>query len=156
MSDCPFCAAIESGTVVYEDEKLVVVVPEKVVSKGHFQVIPKEHKTIIKVERDGLHAALKKAAITAGNEVRSVQMSFKPGKLHLYSQQEGIGESESEIPIEYDGDKFEITFNPDFIMDYLKVIDSTTIPLCFKDEHSSCMIEDNERDFYIVMPITTK
>jgi DNA polymerase III sliding clamp (beta) subunit (PCNA family) len=41
-------------------------------------------------------------------------------------------------------------------MDYLKVMDSTTIPLCFKDEHSSCMIEDNEHDFYIVMPITTK
>lgn len=45
MSNCPFCAALESDSIVYEDEKLVIVVPEKVVCKGHFQVIPKEHKT---------------------------------------------------------------------------------------------------------------
>ena len=40
---------------------------------------------------------------------------FKNNKLRLFSQQEGIGESESEIPVDYSGSKFDITFNPDFI-----------------------------------------
>ncbi|MHC4944502.1 MAG: hypothetical protein ACYTG7_15910 [Planctomycetota bacterium] len=83
-------------------------------------------------------------------------MNFKTGALKLYSQQEGIGESESEVSIEYEGDKLEITFNPDFLMDYLKVMDAEQTTLYFKDENSSCLIEDNENEFYIVMPITAK
>lgn len=119
-------------------------------------VIPAENEIRIAVERENLQSVLRKVSITAGTEVRSVQFAFKPGLLQLYSQQEGIGEAEAEIPIEYDGAKFEITFNPDFVSDYLKVMDNDSISLFFKDENSSCLIEDDEKEFYIVMPITSK
>jgi DNA polymerase-3 subunit beta len=119
-------------------------------------VIPEDNKLMIKVDKEDFHSAVRKVSITAGTEVRSVQMNFKPGALKLYSQQEGIGESESEVSIEYEGDKLEITFNPDFLMDYLKVMDAEQTTLYFKDENSSCLIEDNENEFYIVMPITAK
>jgi DNA polymerase-3 subunit beta len=119
-------------------------------------VIPDDNELLIKVDREELHAALRKVSITAGTEVRSVQLNFKPGALKLYSQQEGIGESESEVPIDYEGNKLEITFNPDFLMDYLKVMEDEQAKLYFKDENSSCLIEDNENEFYIVMPITSK
>lgn len=119
-------------------------------------VIPSNNENVIKVNKEDLLSAVKKVAITAGNEVRSVQFIYLPKTLKLFSQQEGIGESQAELGIDYDGDKFEITFNPDFIMDYLKVIESDEVPFCFKDENSSCLIEDNSREFYIVMPITSK
>lgn len=118
--------------------------------------IPQDNDKVVTVNKEDLYSALRKVSITAGTEVRSVRFSFQPGKLKLYSQQEGIGESESEVTIEYDGDSFDITFNPDFYSDYLKVMENEKVTLLFKDENSSCLIEDNEKEFYIVMPITSK
>ena len=94
-------------------------------------------------------------SITAGNEVRAVLFSFSTQNLRLTSQQEGIGESEVVIPIEYEGDQMEITFNPDFIMDYIKVIEIDELPLFLKDENSSCLFQESSGEFYIVMPITS-
>ena len=74
--------------------------------------------------------------------------------LNFYSQQEGIGESESSVPVDFSDKEFKITFNPDFIMDYLKVMTNDNVKLYFKDEESSCLIEDSDQEFYIVMPIT--
>ena len=119
-------------------------------------VIPRDNDLVIEVDRDSLYSVLRKVSITAGTEVRSVQFVFKKGILKLYSQQEGIGEAEAEVPIEYEGKKLEITFNPDFITEYLRVLDNEKISLQFKDENSSCLIQDNDKEFYIVMPITSK
>lgn len=119
-------------------------------------VIPSDNNTIFIIEKEDLYSALRKVAITAGSEVRAVQFNFMPGILKLYSQQEGIGESEVELPIEYDGDGFEISFNPDFITDYLKVYEKDTLSLCFKDENSSCLMKDSDKELYIVMPITSQ
>jgi len=120
------------------------------------EAIPKENNIFVKIDKDELTASLRKASITAGNEVRSVKFTFKPGNLQMFSQQEGIGESQANVPIEYEGNKFSITFNPDFVLDYLKVMDNMVTEFCFKDEGSACMIKDNEKEFYIVMPITAK
>jgi len=118
------------------------------------EVIPQDNAFCIQVNKDNLYSALRKVSITAGTEVRSVQFIFTKNNLKLYSQQEGIGESECDVPIQYGGDKFEITFNPDFIADYLRVLDSGNVMFCLKDESSSCLLKNNESDFYIVMPIT--
>ena len=119
-------------------------------------VVPVENDLRIPINRDNLLSALKKVSITAGNEVRSVHFQFNKGMLRMSSQQEGIGESQVEIPVEYDEKKLEITFNPDFIVEYLKVVHAEEIPFLLRDENSSCLIEESDKDFYIVMPITSK
>jgi len=44
MTDCKYCQIIEKKTnIIYEDEKIIVAVPEKPVTKGHVQVITKKH-----------------------------------------------------------------------------------------------------------------
>ena len=53
MSDCPYCKALQNKeNVLYEDEKLAVVFPEKTLTKGHLQIIPKEHKTTLQDYED--------------------------------------------------------------------------------------------------------
>ncbi len=118
------------------------------------EVIPKNNETVITIDKEVLYSAFRKVAITAGSEARSVLLAFKEGNLTLSSYQEGIGESKAEISIDYSGKKIEISFNPDYIMDYLKVIENSKVKLLLKDEESSCMIEDNEKEFYVIMPIT--
>ena len=118
------------------------------------EAVPKDNHLCISIEKELFSAALRKVSITAGSEVRSVLFEFKKGMLNFFSQQEGIGESESSVPVDFSDKEFKITFNPDFIMDYLKVMTNDNVKLYFKDEESSCLIEDSDQEFYIVMPIT--
>lgn len=48
MSDCVFCKLIEQKKhVLYEDEKVVALVPPKAFVAGHVVVLPREHAPII-------------------------------------------------------------------------------------------------------------
>ena len=117
-------------------------------------VIPKDNINLVRINVEDLILSLRKASITAGNEVRAVQFIFNKNTLTLFSQQEGIGESKTEIPIKYSGDILNITFNPDYIMDFIKEVNNDEVIFRIKDGSSSCIIEDSENEFYIIMPIT--
>lgn len=67
MSECNCCAVLkEKKNVVYEDEKLVVVVPERSFAKGHIQVIPKtHHKNIQEITEKELEHLMYTASFAA-------------------------------------------------------------------------------------------
>ena len=123
---------------------------------NYMDVIPKDHNKKISVEREAFLSALRKAAITAGEEARSVRFSFKPGWLKIFSCQEGVGEAEVEIPVEFEGEPFDITFNPDFIVDYLRVVESDKVQIELKDTMSAGLFKTGEDSLYVVMPITAR
>lgn len=53
MSDCPFCTALlDKASILYEDDKLAVVLPLKTVARGHLRVIPKSHRTVLQDYED--------------------------------------------------------------------------------------------------------
>ncbi len=44
MSECKYCETLQSKkNLVYEDETMLIVVPEKTLCAGHLQIIPKKH-----------------------------------------------------------------------------------------------------------------
>jgi len=53
MADCEYCELVQSRkNLLYEDEKLVAVVPEKPLAKGHVVVVAKEHHANIQDVED--------------------------------------------------------------------------------------------------------
>jgi DNA polymerase-3 subunit beta len=59
-----------------------------------------------------------------------------------------VGEYEEEVPIEYDGEKVEIAFNPDFMLDILRHIESEMVCFILKDTTSPGVIKP-----YVEAPI---
>ncbi len=44
MNACEYCKIIEEKTgILFEDDKLIAIIPEKPLLKGHIKIIPKEH-----------------------------------------------------------------------------------------------------------------
>jgi len=119
-------------------------------------VIPEKGSNRTIIAREELLSALRKASITAGEESRSVRFSFKAGSLTVFSRFEGVGEAEVEVPVKYEGKPVEITYNPDFILDYIRVLDSDDLEINFKDKMSAGLFIGGEETVYVVMPITTK
>ncbi len=69
-----------------------------------------------------------------------------------------VGEYDEEIPVQYEGDPIEIAFNPDFLLDVLKHIDTEDAYLVLKDAMSPGIIkpaQNGAADKYVnvVMPI---
>ena len=65
-----------------------------------------------------------------------------------------VGESTVEIPVPYADDPLEVGFNPQYLIDALKVLDQDRFRLELKDEASPGVLKEGESFTYVVMPIS--
>ena len=107
------------------------------------------------IRREELAHAIQRASITAGDEGPSVELSLSAGNLTVKSRQEGVGESKSELEVEYEGDGVDIRFNPAFLAEYLKNLPEETVTFRFKDRTSAGLFLGSDTSLYVVMPITS-
>ncbi|MDP6379854.1 MAG: DNA polymerase III subunit beta [Phycisphaerae bacterium] len=128
--------------------------------EGHFpkyeDVIPKDkdldkHATLGKEE---FHAAVRKAALLTTEEARSIKLQFKSEELTLSSQAPEMGEATVRMPAAYDGKEIEIGFNPQFLADALKIIETEEIIFAFQGPNQPGMISVGKEFIYVVMPVS--
>ncbi|OGS38834.1 MAG: DNA polymerase III subunit beta [Elusimicrobia bacterium RIFOXYD2_FULL_34_30] len=126
---------------------------------GHFpnydQVIPKERKGSIKIKTKDLLDATERVSLISAGRTSSIKYSIMKGKILLYSMEQGRGEGNDEIEIDYKGESFDVAYNPNYIIDMLKVCDSKEIILEFNTPVSPGVLKpDNDSNYtYIIMPM---
>ncbi len=109
----------------------------------------------VDIDREELARAVPRAALTAGESSRAVELTFDKGMLSVSSRQEGLGEARSELGVNYEGDAIGIRFNPEFLGDFLKISGDSTVTFRFKDRLSAGEFSSSENARYVVMPITS-
>ncbi len=121
-------------------------------------VIPKDQNRTVKAGRDELSLAVRKASVLTNEESRGVRMTFKADtkKLTLSSRAPEMGEAEIDVQLNgYEGDDLEISFNPAFIADVLRVCDEAEVIVELKGPDKPGLIRSAASDFlYVVMPVT--
>lgn len=117
-------------------------------------VIPKDQDKKVIFDRDTLRSAIRRASLLTNEESRSVRMKFEPNKLTLTSHAPEMGEAVVHLELkDYTGETLEIGFNPTYIADALKVIDSQELSFEFKAANKPGLIRCG-RDFtYVLMPV---
>ncbi len=120
-------------------------------------VIPKDQDKKVTASRDELSSAVRKASVLTNEESRGVRMAFtsKDKKLKLSSRAPEMGESEISIDLsKFEGDDIEISFNPTFITDVLKVIPDQDVIVELKAPNRPGLIRLMNNEFvYVVMPV---
>ncbi|MCH7909099.1 MAG: DNA polymerase III subunit beta [Candidatus Hydrogenedentes bacterium] len=121
-------------------------------------VIPKKNDKEITINTNIFTEAIRRTRTMTNEKFNSVRIAMENGKMTVKVVTPEVGEYEEEIPVEYEGESFEIAFNPDFILDVLRQIDSEMTLLHLKDSMSPGVLKPlNEApsDQYInvVMPI---
>lgn len=124
-------------------------------------VIPKKYDKEIVIGHEPFLRCMRRAAAMTNDKFRNVRLIFDAGLLKIFVKTPDVGEYEEEIPVDYDGQKLEIAFNPFFILDVLRYIDSEHVYLQFKDSGSPGVIKpylDGPINNYInvIMPINIK
>jgi DNA polymerase-3 subunit beta len=118
------------------------------------RVVPSGNDNHVGAEREALLTFIKRAALLSPADSRSVKFSVDKGSLKLSSRTAEIGEAELSLPVSYEGNSFEVDFNPNYLLDVLRVIDSDKVTLELKDSECAGMIREGKGYTYVVMPLT--
>lgn len=120
-------------------------------------VIPKDQDKKVLADRDSLNRAVRKAAVLTNEESRGVRLAFdgKAKRLTLSSRAPEMGEAEISVDLSsYDGSDIEISFNPTFISDVLRVTTEQEVIVELKASNKPGLIRSAASDFmYVVMPV---
>lgn len=119
------------------------------------QVIPTETKMRVNVERELLLNAAHRVALLSSDKSNSVKLSFSKNNLEIMANTPEVGEARENLPVDFDGEEFEIAFNPGFLMDPLRNLDSDEIHFDFIDDLSPGIIRYNQPFLYVLMPMRT-
>lgn len=120
------------------------------------QVIPKSHAVTVPLVAGPFHSAVRQAAIMTDEESKRVVFKFTKGKLTLNARGAESGRSKVEFPIEYDGKPIEISFDPKFVNDMLKVMDADTpLTLDLTDTTTPAVFRQGDGYLYVVVPLVT-
>ena len=120
---------------------------------NYVQVIPRECAETITVDRQGLLDALDRASVMTMDEAHSTKLIFEGNRLTVTSAASDIGEAKDEVNIKYAGEKLEILFNPNYVMDCLKAIDDDEVIINLNDGHSPAVIKCSIPFLYVLMPL---
>ena len=119
-------------------------------------VIPKDGDKKATFEINLLASAVRRAALLTNEESRGVMMRFSNDdqQLTLSSRAPEMGEAEIQVGMsEYDGDDIEIGFNPRFITEALKVLETDSVMIEMKAPAKPGVIRAGSDFLYVVMPV---
>ena len=122
------------------------------------RVLPKEHPHMLVLQRDELRSAVERVAQFADERSRAIRIQVLKGELKVHSSISETGESEETIPVEYDGSDVEIGFNAQYLLEFLRSVDSSEVEFRFKDSNSAGELRPHAGPpdtvyRYVVMPM---
>jgi DNA polymerase-3 subunit beta len=119
-------------------------------------VMPKKTTVRVTLNTAELQAAVRQAAIMTDNDRKCVTFKFARDKLTLLAQGASSGRSRIELPIPYDARPIDIGFNPEYLVDMLKILPpDADLVLEMNDGASPALFRCGEHYSYLVMPLTT-
>ncbi len=155
-SDDNLKIAMAPGHVMFSLEDTVIY---SRLLEGQFlnykEIIRKDHKTTLTVNKRELQYSLERASLLAKEEKANlVKLTIKDGEMAINSNSE-IGDVNETIQTEIVGEDLNIAFNSRYILDGIKIIDSEEIELKFMGSLNPCIINpvDDENYTYLVLPV---
>jgi len=117
------------------------------------QVIPKEAKEKITVDRGQFLLGTKRAALLTTQDSQSIKIDVLKNRMVISKSNPNIGETKEELEIGYKGHDIAAGFNPTYLIDVLKVLpkDEVEIEMMGPDKPAVIRIEDWY--VYLVLPM---
>src|ERR671912_2351386 len=93
------------------------------------RVIPKGNDKHIEFERERLTNAVKRVALLSNERSRAVKFDIAKGKVDVTSSSSEFGEAREELQVDYAGPALTISFNAQYVLDFLNVVETDVVSL---------------------------
>lgn len=121
-------------------------------------VIPQKHDKEVIINTASFMEAMRRTRTMTNDKFNSVRISVEDKQVRLKVVTPEIGEYEEDLATDYDGERVEIAFNPEFILEVLRHVETKNVCLLLKDGMSPGVLKpysDSPEETYVnvIMPI---
>lgn len=118
------------------------------------QVIPAKHQARMPLTVSTFLSAIRQAAIMTDDQSKRVRFQFAKGNLTLRAQGAEAGQSRVEMPVPYEGKGLEISFDPKYLTDMLRVLEpDAELQLELGDSSAPAVFRHEPGYVYVVVPM---
>ncbi len=134
-----------------------VVVSSNLV-EGNFpkyeDIIPTDYDKKLTLSRDATLSAVRRAALLTSDESRGIKLAVGDDTLVFSSRAPEAGDARIEMSIKYKGEPIEIGFNPQFLIDALRVVREPEFELEFGQQDRPGLMKSGQNFLYVLMPVS--
>jgi DNA polymerase-3 subunit beta len=116
-------------------------------------VIPKDTDKQMTAATADFLSAIRRAALLTTEESKGVRMAFSKKGLVLTSRSPESGEATINFPAKFEGTDVEIGFNPTFLTEALRVVDTDEIALELTAPNRPGLLKGGQNFLYVIMPV---
>lgn len=146
--------SVAIGDISFQSKLIEGVFP------NYDQVIPKKMTSKIKLNVSETMSAVKQMALLTGDRLSadrssSIKCSFEKNKMIVSANTVGLGSGEAEVEIKYEGESFDINFNPNYLKDILQNIEEENIVFAYTTAQNPVILSPEKDNKYlcVVMPM---
>ncbi len=110
------------------------------------RIIPESMESHLSLHREELMTLLRQVSLFTSDVNQSVRFTFSNGELKLSANAMEVGEGNVSMPVNYNGDKLDIAFNPGFFLDILRHTKEETLDMGIIDAFNPVVIREEETD----------
>lgn len=118
------------------------------------QLLPESYEHELRVSRSELLAVVRRISLLAQKNT-PLRMRFSDGMVEISAQTPDVGEASETLPVNFQGEQFEIGFNPAFLRDGLESGESDDLELKLISPLRPGLLESGSdgQFMYLIMPI---
>jgi DNA polymerase-3 subunit beta len=123
----------------------------------HERAIAKDNDKQVVFDTKSLLSTVQRVALLTGDRARAVRLQISSGLLVVSTANPDVGEAVEELECEYEGSDIRLGINPDYLCQFLAVVESEKVRLEVKDENSQCVgypVETTDKRYLcVIMPM---
>ena len=116
-------------------------------------IIPSDYDKKLMLATDVVLSAVRRSSLLTSEESRGIKLSVEKDKLVFSGRAPETGDAQVEMPIDYKGEPIEIGFNPQFLIDVLRVIKTPEFDMELGQGDRPGLIKSGTDLLYVLMPI---
>ena len=119
------------------------------------RVIPRGGDKTVTIAHDVFKQSLQRVAILSNEKLRGVFLNFNEDSLQLRANNPEQDEAVEDIAIQYNNSSMEMSFNAQYILDVLSVLDGDAVLMTMTEANQSVLVQDpsHKDQTYVVMPM---
>lgn len=140
--------------IAFEFEGILIV--SKLIENtypNYRQVIPASTEHRVTIERELLLNAARRVSLMTNDQSNTIRLSFRKNQLEISTVTQELGEAHESIAVKYEEKDVDIAFNPAYLMDPLRSLDTDEVFFEFSDELSPGLLKINRPFLYVLMPM---
>lgn len=116
-------------------------------------IIPEDYDKKLTLSTEAVLSAVRRSALLTSEESRGIKLSVSKNSLVFSGRTPEAGDAQVDMPIDYKAEPIEIGFNPQYLVEALRVIKTAEFELELGQADRPGLIKSGANFLYVLMPI---